>query len=632
MTFFCDRLRQCFDRSAPEEDVLWEGPALNSQERQRNQRSLAIAHAVAAGVYTHCGNNLADLARVCNIDLVALESSPPANAADFAERLLNGAYVERRVSSPTRTSYTRQCDSLLLEFPPMAYAETSSATTSSYSESCRPENVSREAHDRTPSVLTASEVPNSQKSSFLCVDASDLHKDADMHEAEVTELEREQNLNLRQRRIPSDTLLNEMKQITNYADASNMLVVQGFNWESWRDGGGRWYDVVRSKLDTLALLGVTDVWLPPPSQSVAPQGYLPQQLFNLDGSTYGSQSSLEMLLTEMRKVGIRGVADIVINHRCGDGQDKEGRWNQFSTGAIDRESFVGVADWGGWAVTLGDKYSDGSGENYPGRFDAKFDAAPDIDHANERVQRSISIWLRWLRLQVGYSAWRFDFSKGYAAEYAKLYCDNSEPSWAVGELWLDMKYDGSGLCYNQDRHRQDTCNWINATGKRCAAFDFTTKGVLQEAVRNCQYWRLRDSRGKPPGLLGWMPEHAVTFLDNHDTGSTQMHWPFPKSHIMIGYAYILTHPGIPCLFWDHLFEWDEQIRKEIEQLVTARRKSAIPVDANVNIECADSDCYIAEIGNPPRLRVALGPRAVDTVDSYWSIGPGGKGYKVWVHE
>ena len=27
-----------------------------------------------------------------------------------------------------------------------------------------------------------------------------------------------------------------------------------------------------------------------------------------------------------------------------------------------------------------------------------------------------------------------------------------------------------------------------------------------------------------PGLLGWMPSHAVTFLDNHDTGSTQAHW------------------------------------------------------------------------------------------------------------
>lgn len=37
-----------------------------------------------------------------------------------------------------------------------------------------------------------------------------------------------------------------------------------------------------------------------------------------------------------------------------------------------------------------------------------------------------------------------------------------------------------------------------------------------------QYWRLRDAQGKPPGVMGWWPSRAVTFLDNHDTGSTQV--------------------------------------------------------------------------------------------------------------
>lgn len=32
----------------------------------------------------------------------------------------------------------------------------------------------------------------------------------------------------------------------------------------------------------------------------------------------------------------------------------------------------------------------------------------------------------------------------------------------------------------------------------------------------------------------------------------QAHWPFPNDKIMVGYAYILTHPGIPSIFWDHL--------------------------------------------------------------------------------
>ena len=36
---------------------------------------------------------------------------------------------------------------------------------------------------------------------------------------------------------------------------------------------------------------------------------------------------------------------------------------------------------------------------------------------------------------------------------------------------------------------------------------------------------------------------AVTFVDNHDTGSSQNHWPFPPTMVGLGYAYILTHPG-----------------------------------------------------------------------------------------
>jgi hypothetical protein len=31
--------------------------------------------------------------------------------------------------------------------------------------------------------------------------------------------------------------------------------------------------------------------------------------------------------------------------------------------------------------------------------------------------------------------------------------------------------------------------------------------------------------------------------------STQQHWPFPDDKTMVGYAYIMTHPGIPCIFW-----------------------------------------------------------------------------------
>jgi len=471
----------------------------------------------------------------------------------------------------------------------------------------------------------------SRTPSLMMLDAEELFKEAAAEEQHVADLARA-DLNMKQRRVSSHTLLQEMQEITDYADPSRTVMLQAFNWESHQAGKGDWYSIVASKIPMLKDMGITDLWLPPCSQSVAPQGYLPSQLFNVDGSKYGNKASLQSLLSKLHKANMRGVADIVINHRCGDKQDSDGRWNVFtSTGMEHRPSFAGVVDWQGWAITLGDKFSDGTGERGPGKYDGKFDAAPDIDHGNKKVQQSIQIWLRWLRLELGFDAWRFDFVKGYSAEFVGLYCKKSEPAWAVGELWLDMAYDDNGLAYNQDRHRQDTINWINATGKASTAFDFTTKGVLQEAVRNCQYWRLKDSKGKPPGVIGWMPSHAVTFLDNHDTGSTQAHWPFPNDKIMIGYAYILTHPGIPCVFWDHVCDWGDNVRNDIQKILRLRIESGMKVDFPAKILQADHDLYIAEIGAPAVLRVALGPRVAPAYDrNYWQKGASGHGWCVWI--
>ena len=38
----------------------------------------------------------------------------------------------------------------------------------------------------------------------------------------------------------------------------------------------------------IADAGITSVWLPPPSDSVSPQGYLPRDLYDLN-SAYGSE-------------------------------------------------------------------------------------------------------------------------------------------------------------------------------------------------------------------------------------------------------------------------------------------------------------------------------------------------------
>ena len=52
--------------------------------------------------------------------------------------------------------------------------------------------------------------------------------------------------------------------------------------------------------------------LPPPSDSVSPQGYLPRDLYQLD-SQYGSEAELRELISACHEFNIKAIADIVIN-------------------------------------------------------------------------------------------------------------------------------------------------------------------------------------------------------------------------------------------------------------------------------------------------------------------------------
>lgn len=48
-------------------------------------------------------------------------------------------------------------------------------------------------------------------------------------------------------------------------------------------------------------------------------------------------------------------------------------------------------------------------------------------------------------------------------------------------------------------------DWVNKSQKTSCVFDFPTKGILQEAAKRTQYWRLRDGSNKAPGVIGWLP-------------------------------------------------------------------------------------------------------------------------------
>ena len=385
---------------------------------------------------------------------------------------------------------------------------------------------------------------------------------------------------------------------------SGDVMLQGFHWRSHETYP--WWGVVQNKASDIKNSGFTMVWMPPSQDAASNEGYLPRQLY-VQSSKYGTDVQLKSALGALRTYGVKSIADIVVNHRVGTTS-----WGDFTN-----------PTWGTWSVTKGDEWTSATGNYDTGDG---YSAARDLDHTNTTVQNDLKSWMNWLKSSIGYDGWRYDYVKGYAGSYVGNYNAGTLPYFSVGELWTDLNLG------NPDAHRQLLMNWIDATGGRSAAFDFTTKGLLQQAVQYNEFWRLKDSAGKPSGAIGWWPAKSVTFIDNHDTGPShpsggQNHWPFPGDKVMQGYAYILTHPGIPCVYWVHFYDWGHAAA--IKSLMAARKEKGVTSTSVVSIQAADSYKYAAIItGGTGSLAMKIGPGSWSP-GSGWTLVNSGTNWAVW---
>eukprot|EP01025_Chloroclados_australasicus_P001152 TRINITY_DN1033_c0_g1_i1.p1 TRINITY_DN1033_c0_g1~~TRINITY_DN1033_c0_g1_i1.p1 ORF type:complete len:441 (-),score=30.82 TRINITY_DN1033_c0_g1_i1:490-1812(-) len=409
--------------------------------------------------------------------------------------------------------------------------------------------------------------------------------------------------------VRPDNFISHKKQPHQLAYGSGQeILLQVFNWESHKHN---WFEHLITQVDQIADLGVTLVWFPPCTDSVSPEGYLPRDLYCLD-SKYGSLQQLKRAVRAFKSKGIKVLADVVLNHRCAHYQDNRGIWNQFG----------GKLEWDPRAIVGDDPNYAGKG--HPSQGDI-FPAAPNIDHQQQFVQEDICEWLNWLKRTVGFDGWRLDFARGFSGEHAKKYIQRSSPHFVVGEYWDSLHYQDDGtLQKNQDGHRQRIIDWINATGDTSTAFDVTTKGILHQVFQHQEYWRLVDKEGKPAGLVGWWPSRSVLFLENHDTGSTQAHWPFPEYALEQGYVYIFTHPGTPTIFYDHLQQ--PQVASTIAKLIKIRKRTQLHCASRVEVLRAEKDIYAAKIDN--RIIMKIGPGHLETQNG-WAVSCAGQNWCIW---
>ena len=385
--------------------------------------------------------------------------------------------------------------------------------------------------------------------------------------------------------------------------ASSAVLFQGFHWNSPNYSNG-WYADLQSKAADLKALGITHVWFPPATDAADANGYLPRQLNILD-SKYGSEASLKNALLALKAQGISAVADVVINHRVGTTN-----WADFTNPTWDCHAVVSNDEWSGHCgnADTGDGYG----------------SARDLDHTNATVQSGIKTWMTGRLKADGFSGIRYDFSKGYAPTYAKLYHDNFAPNFCVGEIWTTLDIN------NVDAHRQILMNYIDGNGGTCAAFDFTTKGLLNQVLANNDYWRLKASNGAPQGGIGWWAQKMVTFVDNHDTGpsescgSGQNLWPVPCDKVMQGYAYILTHPGIPTVYYPHVYNWN--LKAPIAALIALRKEKGVTSTSAVSIQQATTGLYAAIVNG--NLAMKIGPNSWSP-GAGWTLRTSGTNYAVW---
>lgn len=371
----------------------------------------------------------------------------------------------------------------------------------------------------------------------------------------------------------------------------NGVMIQGFYWDSYQDT--QWNNL-ESQADELAEY-FNLIWIPQSGYCntlTSNMGYC--DIWWLDHkSAFGTEAQLRSMIKTFKAKGLGTIADVVINHKSGNKS-----WTDFPD-----EKVVGqntgktyTITWGGNCAPYICKTDEcvKSGYKATGVADSgdDFDGSRDLDHSNLTVQNNIKVYLDFLLNELGYTGFRYDMVKGYAPKYTSIYNTSAKPQFSVGECW--------------DGYARVT-SWINGTkdasGKiQSAAFDFPFRDILKTAIESSNWAKLNES------MLATSTQYqryAVTFVDNHDTGSSGKDGANPLyKDVEAANAYMLAMPGTPCVFLAH---W-KSYKTTIKKLILLRRLLGIHNQSTIVSKCVSGDGYVVKVrGDKGDALVAIGP-------------------------
>lgn len=175
-----------------------------------------------------------------------------------------------------------------------------------------------------------------------------------------------------------------------------------------------------------------------------------------------------------------------------------------------------------------------------------------------RVLPRLQAWGNWMVNTVGFDGFRLDFVRGYQIDFISRWINGlpkiggTQQRYIVGEYWTE----------NTARLKQ----WVDGNASHSpgsatvSVFDFPLRGNLQRmcngnAASYNMSWlnhagMVRDQSNSVSGM------NVCTFVDNHDNAKNSGQWV--QKDWKMAYAYILTHEGRPCVFYNHFFGVAEQ--------------------------------------------------------------------------
>ena len=393
------------------------------------------------------------------------------------------------------------------------------------------------------------------------------------------------------------------------------VMLQAFYYDSYRDGAPgdvlingtqlgntKWSTLLNQSGEIGSYFDL--VWLPPSGKSEGGTGYHQTQYSN-QNSDWGKQKELLEFINRMHAANTKVVADIVINHAgcksswCDFYPQNFGEYGTFQPDAswickTDEVNFNPEAgEWKGKATG-----TDDGGYN----MQDNYASARDWAHADPRVQEMMKAYLKWMKDVIGFDGWRYDYAQGFKGKYIDMYNSAAANYFSVVEFW-------NGDMNNIKSYLNDV-NW------NTLAFDFSTKYSAIQGIADGNYTKCKGS-----GLLGaGLSKFAVTFVDSHDTyfgceggrdnndeigGCGKSMEDYNKDRVLGANAFILSMPGVPCVFYPHWAKYKDAIGK----MILARKAAGVHSESQVSDEAGNGYYKATITGHHGSVRLLLGPNS-----------------------